>query len=55
MAYRFLLAVLDKEGHASDKFEVIDFNYMNKFDTPCHEDELRWNSASSCRRCGTIA
>lgn len=32
MAYRFLLAVLDKEGHATDQFEVIDFNYTNKFD-----------------------
>ena len=32
MAYRFLLAVLDKEGNATDKFEVIDFNYTNQFD-----------------------
>jgi hypothetical protein len=32
MAHRFLLAVLDKEGNATDKFEVIDFNYTNEFD-----------------------
>jgi|SoiMethySBSTD1v2_1073268.scaffolds.fasta_scaffold233599_2 hypothetical protein len=29
--YRYLLAILDKTNHATDQFEVINFNYGNNF------------------------